>query len=256
MFEFEDLHWWPTVIRDGMTDYLGFILNTFNLYEPVAAVLLKAIDESKPAKVIDLCSGGGGPVNTIQKLVKEKYHRDVYFTLTDKYPNIPAFKDISEKSGGFITGVNEPVDATNVPAGLGGLRTIFSGFHHFDKSTAQLVIKDAAKKNQPLAIFDGGDKNLLIILAIVIGHPILFVVFTPFIRPFRWSRILFTYIIPLIPVCTVWDGVVSIIRLYQPKELLSLARAVAPEYKWTANKVANKFGMKITYLVGIPAAIH
>ena len=32
---------------------------------------------------------------------------------------------------------------------------------------------------------------------------------TPFVRPFRWSRLLFTYVIPLIPLLVLFDGTVS-----------------------------------------------
>jgi hypothetical protein len=255
LFEFEDLSWWPKTIRDGMTDYLGFILNKLNLYEPVVPILLNAFDESRSAKIIDLCSGGGGPVKTIQQVIQEKYGRRVQFVLSDKYPNLPAFKEIGDTSENNITYMDEPVDATNVPVKLVGMRTIFSGFHHFNITSAKAVIKDAVEKQQAIAVFDGGDKNLLVILAIIIGHPILFLFLTPFFKPFRLSRIIFTYLLPLIPLCTVWDGVVSILRLYRPEQLLLLANEAGPVYKWTAGKVKNKYGMKITYLVGIPPAI-
>src|SRR5450759_4223616 len=32
---------------------------------------------------------------------------------------------------------------------------------------------------------------------------------TPWIRPFRWSRLLWTYLIPIIPLVFLFDGVVS-----------------------------------------------
>ncbi|MBC7424199.1 MAG: class I SAM-dependent methyltransferase, partial [Ferruginibacter sp.] len=71
--------------------------------------------------------------------------------------------------------------------------------------------------------------------------------------PFKWSRLLFTYIIPIIPLCTMWDGIVSIIHLYHPQELLKIATIVDDKnYKWQTGKVKNKYGMHITYLLGYP----
>jgi len=77
--------------------------------------------------------------------------------------------------------------------------------------------------------------------------------FTPFFKPFRFSRLLYTYIIPIIPFCTIWDGIVSIIRLYKPSELLKIAREVDTEnYFWEAGKKRSNFGLKVTYLIGYP----
>jgi hypothetical protein len=43
--------------------------------------------------------------------------------------------------------------------------------------------------NRAIGIFDGGDKNLLAIVGIIFIHPIVFFLFTPFIKPFKISRI-------------------------------------------------------------------
>jgi hypothetical protein len=65
--------------------------------------------------------------------------------------------------------------------------------------------------------------------------------------------LLFTYLIPVIPFCTIWDGIVSIIRLYKPAELLVIASSVDNDsYLWKAGKMKSKFGMHVTYLVGYP----
>jgi hypothetical protein len=136
---------------------------------------------------------------------------------------------------------------------LKGFRTIFSGFHHFDNSSAKAVLKNAVDAKTGIGIFDGGNKNILAILAILVVHPIIFFVFTPFYRPFRFSRLFFTYIIPIIPFCTVWDGIVSIIRLYKPSELLQIANEVEPDtYHWNSGKKKSKFGLNVTFLIGYP----
>jgi hypothetical protein len=140
-----------------------------------------------------------------------------------------------------------------VPRNVKGFRTIFSGFHHFNKQSATAILNDAIKAREGIAVFDGGDKNVWIILAIIILQPVGFLLFTPFIRPFRWSRIIFTYLLPLIPFCTVWDGVVSIIRLHTVKELSEIAKATgSTNYHWKAGKVKNSIGMRISYLIGYP----
>jgi hypothetical protein len=253
LFEFEDKSWLPSFIREGMTDYLRFILNGGNFYEPVSPLIIQVLQQTSAAQVIDLCSGGGGTIEQIQKNLQEKYQQQVLFLLTDKFPNINAYKFIENKTGGKVSYNSLPVDATKVDSSLAGVRTIFSAFHHFDKDTSKLVLENAVEAKQGIAVFDGGDKNLLIVTAIIILHPIIFILCTPFFRPFKWSRLLFTYLIPLIPLCTVWDGVVSIARLYSPLQLLNIAKSIdGGGYCWKAGKVKNRYGMNVTYLLGYP----
>jgi hypothetical protein len=256
LFEFEDKTWLPGIIREGMTDYLRFILNSGNFYEPVSPLIMQLLQQTSTTQVIDLCSGGGGTIEQIQKNLQQKYQQQVPFMLTDKFPNINAYQFIQKKTAGKVSYISSSVDAANVDPSLKGVRTIFSAFHHFDKDTARQVIKNAVDAKQAIGIFDGGDKNLFMIVAIIILHPLVFILCTPFFRPFKWSRLLFTYIIPVIPLCTVWDGIVSITRLYSPQQLLDIVTSVdSTGYCWKAGKAKNKCGMHITYLVGYPVPV-
>ena len=93
---------------------------------------------------------------------------------------------------------------------------------------------------------------LISIIGIIIFHPILIFALTPFIRPFRIESIMFTYLIPLIPILTVWDGIMSILRLYTPADLKQIADALGTDYEWESGKVTNKLGLKVSYLIGNP----
>ncbi len=238
------------MLRRSMMDYLRFLFYHLNMYAPVTPLLARNMKESDNGSLLDLCSGGGGPLG---RLCHAQELSHIRILLSDKFPNIAAYKELQKISGDRINYVPYPVDAMQVPAELKGFRSMFSGFHHFDEASAKKVLKNAVDARSGIAIFDGGDKNILILLAIVIFHPILFILFTPFIRPFRLSRIFFTYLIPLIPLCTMWDGMVSIMRLYTPAEMLALARDAGPEYNWQAGKLRNHWGMRIAYLIGTPS---
>ena len=253
LFEFEDLDWFPNFLREGMTDYLRFVLNAVDFYYPATTIIKEGLENAERFTIIDLCSGGGGAIKKVQKNFYDIYSLSLPVILTDKFPNFEAYRLLKQESNGDIDFTGYPVDAMNVPPELKGLRTIFSAFHHFNKDQARLMLQDAVKARQPIAVFDGGDKNIFTILGIIIFHPIIFFLFTPFFRPSRFSRILFTYVVPLIPLCTIWDGVISIVRLYKPAELLMIANSVNDHsFKWKAGNLKNKFGMKVTYLLGYP----
>lgn len=254
LFEFEDLSWFPNAIREGGTDYLKYFLKAVGFYKPIIPLIERTLTKTYTHSIIDLCSGAGGPMEQISKGLNSRLNGKVAITLTDKFPNIKAYKYIEQRSNGTVTFAAFPVDATCVPSHMTGLRTMFSAVHHFEPEAIKKIIKDAVLNNSGIALFDGGDKNILTILGILLFHPIAFLICTPFFRPVRFSRFFFTYIIPLIPLTTVWDGCVSILRLYKPTELLSYAIEVnSCDYIWESGKVKNKMGMNITYLIGYPA---
>ena len=77
-------------------------------------------------------------------------------------------------------------------------------------------------------------------------------VVTPLIRPFRWSRLLWTYVIPIIPLVLLFDGVVSCLRTYRPQELREIIeKLTASDYQWEVGEHSRVRGqMPITYLIG------
>lgn len=253
LFEFEDFSWFPGSIREGGTDYLRYFLNATGFYKPVSSLLIETLAKTNETRIIDLCSGGGGSIEQICKNLNAEAKENIQITLSDKFPNISAYKYIKEKSEGRIDYKDFSVDASQVPADIKGLRTMFSAVHHFEPKTIKSILKNAVDNKASVALFDGGDKNIFTILGIILFHPLAFLVCTPFFRPFKFSRLFFTYIIPLIPLTTVWDGCISILRLYSPEELLNLATEVnGNSYAWKAGKVKNKLGMNVVYLIGYP----
>jgi len=253
LFEFEDQSWFPNIIRIGGTDYLRYLLIATEVYKPCIGLLNETLKQTGEAIIVDLCSGGGGYVEQVYNELKKITPRDISITLTDKFPNIEAYEHLQNKTSGGIRFDTRSIDAANVPHDLKGLRTIFSAIHHFHPAQVRSILQNAADNNTPIAIFDGGDKSIFGILGVLIIHPVALLLFTPFFKPFKLSRLLFTYIIPLIPLYTVWDGCASILRLYRPTELLKIANDVSPgTYKWTAGKTKSRFGLHASYLVGIP----
>ena len=86
--------------------------------------------------------------------------------------------------------------------------------------------------------------------------PISVLLTTPFIRPFRIGRIVFTYLIPIVPVCVLWDGIVSALRTYSVKEMQELVSRVKghENYDWQIGK--KKSGpASVPYLIGMPKIV-
>jgi hypothetical protein len=250
LLELEDQSWFPRIVRDLATDYLQFIQTRFRLDRAMAPMFRKALVEGRATQVVDLCSGGSGPLLLLVKDLAAE-GRPVRATLTDLYPNVPAFKDIAEASGGLITFLPTSVDARAVPATLPGLRTLFNAFHHFAPRDARAVLHAAAADRQPIAVFELSERTVRALISILLT-PLFVWLATPFMRPFRWSRVLLTYPLPLVPFTCLWDGVVSQLRAYTTDELLDLGRG-APGMRWEAGTIPIVKGQgHLTYLIGVP----
>jgi hypothetical protein len=63
--------------------------------------------------------------------------------------------------------------------------------------------------------------------------PLVVLALMPLGRPFRWAYLSFTYLIPLTPMTLLWDGIVSMLRIYSPKQMQTMtADLQASDYAW------------------------
>jgi len=82
--------------------------------------------------------------------------------------------------------------------------------------------------------------------------PVFAWILTPRMRPFRWSRLLLTYLLPVIPLVVLWDGAVSCFRTRTPEELLALTSDF-PHYDWQAGYARGQgTWLASVYLIGRP----
>ena len=251
LFELEDQPWFPRVIRAYMQDHLRFMGDwSGSAYEGFVEKLKAAMERVGQYMILDLCSGGGGPIKIILQMLQTKGFAATA-RLTDLYPNTEAYEQLAHESGGTIQGYPLPVNATNVPQELGGFRLIANGFHHFRPEDATQVLADAVTKQQSIAVIEMVSRSALAFFSVGIGVIAIFIA-APFVKPFRFSRLLFTYLIPLIPLCTLWDGFVSCLRVYSPHELRALTSQFGhTEYDWDIGNLRIGPG-RATYLIGTP----
>ncbi|MBX0290890.1 class I SAM-dependent methyltransferase [Hymenobacter sp. HSC-4F20] len=254
LFEFEDLSWFPAVIRSGMMDYLRFMISALATYQPIVPLLRAALLRTGQQRVLELGAGAGGGTAGVLRSLQATGLPAARVTLTDLYPQPATWQALQAHTPGLDY---EPgsVDATAVSATLPGFRAIFSAFHHFAPPAAEAILADAVRQRAGIGVFEGAGKHWAELLLACTVLPVAQLLITPFIRPFRLSRLFFTYVVPLIPLFTIWDGCVSILRLYPPEQLLALAHRADPAgtFHWRAGVVRHWWGPQVTYLVGVPA---
>lgn len=248
LFEFGDQQWLPRVLRDAERAYMATSYRLLPLPALWAERISTVLDPGKVAELLDLCSGSGGPMPLILEELESRGYR-AHATLTDLYPN-PQFTAHPK-----LSWLPEPVDATQVPARLDGVRTMFSAFHHFRPDKAKAILKDAFERRRAICIFESGSPTLLAAGAMV-GVPVAVLALIPFARPFRWAYLLFTYLIPVLPLIVLWDGMVSLLRVYSLEHMQEFTNDLrAPDYAWEIGHI-NLRGIPsgLPYLIGRPTA--
>lgn len=258
LFEFEDQPWFPSFLRNAMTDFLSFLGEQIHApLHPFVARLHEVLAHRGERRLVDLCSGGGGPAATIARLLRDRHDFAVKVTLTDLYPSLARFQHVQDRAGGIVDFFSKPVDATRVQSDLGGFRLLCNGFHHFRPDSARAILRDAVEQRQGIAVFEVFERSWAGLVQAFFSVGMLLLA-TPFIRPLRFSRIFFTYVVPAVPLFLLWDGLVSVLRIYSPAELRELVDSLsqhknAPDYEWELgqSRVPLSF-LRTTYLIGYP----
>jgi hypothetical protein len=254
LVELEDLPWWPRLFRDAATDYLATALRVTAGHTVVAPLLAAALTRSRTTRIVDLCSGGSGPWAALQPALRA-LGVDVTVRLTDKFPNVPALAAVAAATPG-LEFETASVDALDVPARLAGFRTIFTAFHHFPPPHARAILAAAVRDSEGIAIVEAGSRTpgALAMMAVI---PAAVWILTPLIRPFRWSRLFWTYLVPVIPLAIMFDGIVSCLRIYTADEMLEMAAGAdrAGAFEWQAGLVrAPGAPIGVPYLIGVARA--
>ncbi|WWC68690.1 uncharacterized protein I206_102624 [Kwoniella pini CBS 10737] len=215
-------------------------------------------NEKSQLNIIDFCSGAGGPLKKIEKKInknrKSKLLNPIKFILSDLNPPIDNWKDnydsIKSLKNNSISYIPYSVDATNTNSFLSiegeennilnerHLRTFFLSFHHFNEELARGVLVDAMRNSEGICIFELQQCNLRSMIMIAMLGPL-----TWLLTPLSWpslSILIFTYIIPIIPLFLIIDGWISVYRTRSISHILRLTNLASLTIQ-LENQNFNKF---------------
>lgn len=210
------------------------------------------------SQIVDLGSGSGGPmIDVVQQLnASENVTSQIDLLLTDKYPNHKFIDLINGRSIPNVRYSKKPVDARDISQMPAGLKTMIASFHHMKPKVAKQILQSAEESKEPILIYEIAENNVpvilwVLLLPISLMILILMVIFmTPFVKPLRLSQIVFTYIIPIIPIVYAWDGQASIMRTYTKNDVLSLINeSEDSSYQWEVASAKKKNGKQAGYYI-------
>jgi len=237
LFEFEDFNWFPDLLRMNMLKLLNVFNRVMKVDELVAKGLEPLLKSNSNNAIVDLGSGAGGVMPKVHAAL-QKSNNDLTLTLTDLHPNknqIEKFKDAEN-----ISYAPDSVDAKSLAEAPAGVKTMINCFHHMPKEAAVSILKSAQENNQTLLIYELTGKPIPVViwfLLLPISLLITFImalVLTFFSKPISLGQIVFTFIIPIIPLAFAWDGQASAPRTYSKADLEELLKELpaSQSYHW------------------------
>ena len=212
----------PDFLKTLMFEFMTWFVNLVRAAHPFLPVIQEGLDRAPEKRVIPIPYRAGAGFETVEPLL------DPSIPVEKGYPEIPAGKER-------------------------GLYLMVNSFHQLDMGEARRLLETIASRGQAVAILEGNNDSLRQILGMTIIVPLTILLTAPFVRPFRPGRILFTYLIPILPFMTLIDGSLALMKLYNPQDLEELVSTIpVPDYRWEAGKKDNGRGGKIIYLLGYP----
>ncbi|HEU4495901.1 MAG TPA: hypothetical protein VFR70_02505 [Flavobacterium sp.] len=200
MKELEDSPHFPAWLRNFQTEFIGFVVVHFRIYSAFVDYL--RLQRLPKLPMADHGSGSGEPAVHIFK----ESGCFSKLTLNDKFPN-SNFKNAEN-----ITYCQTPVDVLDLAFRSGICYTLFNVFHHFDvREKLKLVssVKEAGAHGFFVEILE---PTLLCLLKVLLMTTAGTLLLTPFLRPFSFRRLLFTYIFPINVFTIVYDGTISVFK--------------------------------------------
>mgnify|MGYP003664451736 CR=1 FL=1 len=264
LFEFEDLHWFPSWLRADMTKLIVVLQKMMGVTSVLSKLIADILIKNKIRHIVDLGSGAGGVMPDVLRNIHQDYGlEEVDLTMSDQYPDRKVIASFNMMADNCIRYAEKPLDATNLRNAPDGLKTMVNCFHHMPPKQAISILKSAESNNQPLLIYEIAENNiplliwwLLLPLSLVILM-IMVLFMTPFVKPLTWKQLFFTYVIPIIPICYAWDGQASLPRMYTLKDMDILLEGLGSKrYRWEKGIVKKSNNKKLgTFVLGVPIQI-
>lgn len=200
--ELEDFDWFPLILRKFQMELIGILVSQFGFYHHVVKMIKRDLMKSNIADITDLCSGSGLPAIYVhQKLALS----NLKTTLIDKFP-----QQISGIEG--VEYLTSSVDVNNLEPEANTYYTMFNAFHHLESNERKQLIQKVLDKNSHLMIVEIVQPSFINVILVTLASTFGVWLLCPFIKPFDWKRLFFTYIIPINVLTVLIDGYISILK--------------------------------------------
>jgi hypothetical protein len=254
-FQFTNQPWFPSTLRLLSDEFLDFMVTLPRANRPFLPLFDELLAHSKARALVAFDGQDGGGLVHIASEVGGPRNGELSVILTDEQWS-PARVKREEALAA------RPVEVLTCSAREAaerfqgkGIGVYINSFHRLGRGADRAALANLVDRNLDVFVGEGNNNSLWQVVGMTVFVPTLMFLLTPFVKPFRLSRLLFTYLLPVMPFVTVWDGLAALLRLHRPEELEALAKSMGrTDYVWRAGKRQNGRGGYVIYLLGYRGA--
>lgn len=195
VFQFSNQKWYPSFLKRDMYEFMSWFVGKVNAAKPFLPVLEEVIGNTQTKTIINIDSKIGAGIETLLPLLPE---------------------------GSEIINIELEKFSTHNK----GIYTFINSFHQLDEKKAAYYLTQIANSGNSVAVLEGNNDSLWQVVGMTIFVPLTVILSAPFVQPFRITRLIFTYLIPILPVVTMLDGFLALFKLYNPNDLNELVSTI------------------------------
>lgn len=204
MKELEDFSWFPSALRLQQLEFIGWFSKEARIFKNLEKPFKNWLPEGR---IRDLCSGSGQAAAYFSNWMGPEQ----YMELSDLYPSyietyqklsLPPNIKINYEALDVLKNQNNWIEEAS------GF-TMFNAFHHFNEAQQRQLVQCMVQSNKPFFFVELLRPSLWTFIQVLITTTIGQVIFTPFIRPFRWQRFV---LLPVNILTVLIDGLISVLK--------------------------------------------
>lgn len=216
--QFSNSRWFPAFLVRCIYEFMTWFVGKANAAKPFIPVIEEGLLYAEKIVVMDKKMGAG--FETVDDLIDQDISR--------------TYADMDQVNGK-----------------QSGLHVCVNSFHQLSPDQARNLLNTVAKNRQPIVVVEGNNDSLWQVFGMTVIVPLTVILTAPFVKPFRIERLIFTYLIPILPLVIFIDGFLALFKLYNPEDLTELTAGIdVKNYQWRSGKEDNGRGGKIIYLIG------
>lgn len=212
--------WCPVLIKNMIAEFLSWFVVKVKATKPFIPVIDEVLVSTNSSKIINIDFNIGAGIESLAPMLRNEI--EVY--------SVPNTEFNTQQEGVYL---------------------FVNSFHQLTVKQAKMKLNKVAESGNPVVVVEGNNDSLWQIIGMTIFVPLTVFCTAPFVKPFRISRLLFTYLIPILPIFIMIDGCLALLKLYSPKDLEEIISDLdISQYDWKVGKNDNGRGGKIIYLTG------
>ena len=229
LFEFMDHPRTPRVIRQTLLDVLEYCNRDFRpYYREVAAEICEVVQERGIQHIVE---AGAGSAPLTRQLAANNVCAETTLTPCDLYPEPDLYRSLAEGWPDRVQPVFEPLDLTEARSWSPNTAIVLCAtLHHIPAKERSELLKTMRASAACVMIFEPIRRTplsmFLVLFAVI---PALLAPLNGLLRAGSLRRVLFCWLLPIVPLMFVWDGLISCLRQWSDLEWRSFAESIPPD---------------------------